>query len=296
MSYNLQTLWIFTASDAHTFIPSQAAFGVVSCLSGPLLTTVPEMERQRGLDVLARLPLILAYLWFNVLLFNIANQRLPESIQEDTINKPWRPLPSHRLTPEQARAALQVVIPVTVVVSTYTGGIEQAVIHMVLTWMYNDLGGAMHPVLKNIYNALGIVCYSSGAAAVACSDIPNRRHGLNILGWKWIAILSAIVFTSIHVQDLRDRKGDEAAGRHTLPVALGDMSSRWLLAVGILASSLGCPAFWAANVLAYSMVAGMGSVLALRILIYRDEASDRFSWKLWPCWMIMIYIVPLLPA
>jgi 4-hydroxybenzoate polyprenyltransferase len=291
--YGLHTLWLFTASDAHTFIPSQAIFGLVSALSGPLLTTMPETAHLN--DVLHRIPWVFMYLWLNVLLFNIANQRLPESILEDSINKPWRPLPSHRLTPEQARYTLRLIIPVIAMFSIYTGGIKQTVVHMVLTWMYNDLGGAMHAFGKNIYNVLGLICYGSGATAVVCGNKLRGSHSLNPLGWMWITILSTVVLTTIHLQDLRDRKGDESAGRKTLPVVLGDLPSRWLLAAGIAISSLGCPIFWATNGFAYVMVAAMGGLLAWRILAYRNELADRVSWKLWPLWMMSIYIIPVLP-
>ncbi|CAI7623082.1 unnamed protein product [Penicillium glandicola] len=294
LSFGIKTLWTFTASDAYTLMPSMAVFGVVSGISGSLLTTVPETEQWSSLDVISSLPVVFGYLWINLLLFNVANQRLPASIKEDSINKPWRPMPSQRLTQKEARVLLHAVIPVAAIISAYTGGIQQAAIHTILSWMHNDLDGSGNPILKNLYTTLGIVCYSSGAAAVASSHIYSGHHGLNSLGWTWMTVIGAIILTTTHVQDFRDRKGDEATGRRTLPLVIGDSPSRWLSAVIILASSLGCSVFWQANMAGYLVVNGMGSLLAVRLLVYRSEAADRLSWNLWPIWIISIFIIPVL--
>ena len=67
----------------------ETAFGILGVLTGPLLTTNPD---PRAMGVLWRIPKVLLWNWLNVF-FDIANQRLPQSILEDTINKPWRPIP-----------------------------------------------------------------------------------------------------------------------------------------------------------------------------------------------------------
>jgi hypothetical protein len=50
---------------------------------------------------LARWVKMLTWLWTHVLQTGVSNQSL--SADEDIINKPWRPLPSKRVTPSQAK-------------------------------------------------------------------------------------------------------------------------------------------------------------------------------------------------
>ena len=150
--------------------------------------------------ILGRLPLVLLWTWLNVLIFDLANQRLPNSIIEDSINKSWRPIPAGRLSAAQARRLLLGNIPLVFFVTFYIGGMEETVAMFVLTWMYNDLGGADESyIVRNFINALGFVCYSSGATRVACG---YGRCFLNDEAYQWLAIIGGIVFTTLQAQDM----------------------------------------------------------------------------------------------
>jgi hypothetical protein len=92
--------------------------------------------------ILSRTPFIILWNWLNLLVFNIANQRLPDSIIEDKINKPWRPMPSCRLSADEARQLLLLVLPCSLTLISYIGALDDALLMVTLTWMYNDLGGA----------------------------------------------------------------------------------------------------------------------------------------------------------
>lgn len=70
----------------------------------------------------------------------------------------------------------------------------------VLTWMYNDLGGADESyIVRNFINALGFVCYSSGATRVACG---YGHCFLNDEAYQWLAIIGGIVFSTLQAQDM----------------------------------------------------------------------------------------------
>jgi hypothetical protein len=84
----------------------------------------------------------LSWNWCNLLVFNIANQRLPDSVIEDQINKPWRPMPSGRLSSDEARQLLLSVLVLSLVTISLIGAFEDALWMIALTWIYNDLGGA----------------------------------------------------------------------------------------------------------------------------------------------------------
>ena len=175
----------------------ETAFGICSALSGPMLTSnqVPE-----ALEILARLPMVLLWTWINVLIFDLANQRLPNSIIEDSVNKAWRPIPAGRMSAADARHLLLLAIPTGFVITLYIGGMEETVAMMVLTWMYNDLGGADENfVARNFINALGFMCYSSGATKVACG---YGQCELNQNAYEWLAIIGGIIFTTLQMQDM----------------------------------------------------------------------------------------------
>jgi len=135
--YHLKTTYLITRSDIKTTIYPATIFALSSALSGPLLTTnsTPNLLR-----IILRLPNIILWTWSNLWIFNLANQRLPNSVLEDSINKPWRAIPSGRLTPTQARHILLISIPIVCLSTFYLGGREASAALMILTWVYNDLG------------------------------------------------------------------------------------------------------------------------------------------------------------
>ena len=97
--FGLQTIWLFASSDLKTIVCPSAVFGTVSTLSG---LACKFNESQPMLDTLARVPLAALWPWINLLPFVIDNQHQPDAVLKENVNKPWRPLPSRRLTPRGA--------------------------------------------------------------------------------------------------------------------------------------------------------------------------------------------------
>ena len=290
--YRLRTIWLFTVNDMKSIVLPETAFGILSALTGPLLTTNPTPN---VLQVLRRLPKVLLWNWLNVLLFDIANQRLPQSMLEDTINKSWRPLPAKRISTLAARQTLLGVVPLVFTACYFLGGVQEAVLMMVLGWMYNDLGGADENYnIRNAINALGFMCYSSGSLKVAvgfgCFDINQEIAG------PWILIIGAMVFSTLSLQDMPDIAGDRIRGRKTLPLTYGESFARWAIAIPISLWSFICPMFWNLSVEAYIIPVGVGLFLALRVITRRDNRSDKMSWRLWCVWTMILYALPLVKA
>ena len=201
ISFHLKTRWLFTRSDLKSTIFPNIVFGLVSAMSRPTTATnqFPNLS-----TILFNVPYVFLWLWLNLLLFNIANQRLPSSILEDRINKPWRPIPSKRLEPNEARVLLFFMIPLVFLSSFYLGATVQVLLLVALTWMYNDLGGSDDSFfIRNIINALGMAFYSSGAITIAC----GRECALTPLGYQWIAFIGLVVLTTLQVQDMSDQEG-----------------------------------------------------------------------------------------
>ncbi|MCJ1263531.1 hypothetical protein MMC22_003401 [Lobaria immixta] len=287
LTFHLKTLWLFTRSDLKSMIYPNIVFGLVTAMSGP---TLRKNQSPNPLVILSNVPYVFLWLWLNLLLFNIANQRLPASILEDAINKPWRPLPSARLDPNQARLLLLIVVPVVFLSSIYLGATVQVLLLLALTWMYNDLGGADdYFIVRNIINALGMACYSSGATTVACGS----ECELTPVGYQWIGLVGLVVTTTLQIQDMSDQEGDTARGRTTLPLLLGDGFARWTIGGAVMGWSVSVPGFWKTSFAAYVLPFVIGSILAFRVLVLRNVKEDQKTWKMWCIWIGSLYLLPL---
>ena len=287
--YRVNTIWLFTINDLKSIVAPETAFGICSALSGSQLTTntCPDLSQ-----VLSRLPEVILWNWLNLLIFDLANQSLESSILEDRVNKPWRPIPSGRLTALEARIILLWTIPVAVLFSLHYGGAPECIAMLGLTWMYNDLGGAdLHYVTRNLINAFGFICYSSGSASVATG------HGLWELNERsnaWLMVIWAIVLTTLQVQEMADVKGDAARGRRTLPLVHGQFIAKLSIAIPVLVFSIFCPWFWQMDAWGYGLPSIIGAVIAFRTFKYNDASSDVRTFKCWCAWTGSLYLLPLL--
>lgn len=95
-TFLLGLAWDFIESDFITFAVPNTAFGVVGAVASAALVDGPVSLRPSLLQIILRLPSILAFNVANLLVFDLANQRSPSSVVEDRINKPWRPIPQVR--------------------------------------------------------------------------------------------------------------------------------------------------------------------------------------------------------
>lgn len=141
------------------------------------------------------MPYVLAWTWINLLIRTIANQRLPSSILEDSINNPWRPISSKRCTADEGRRLLLWVIAITFTLSWQLGTVGESMVLAVCTWMYNDLGGAgQGSWIRNFLNAAGLSSLYYGATAIAI----DRAAGTEVTGrvWTWLAIIAAVQLTT----------------------------------------------------------------------------------------------------
>ncbi|KAK8102375.1 UbiA prenyltransferase family [Apiospora sp. TS-2023a] len=299
--------WLITQDDFGTFVGPNTAFGVFGALAGPLFLVHP----LSAFDVLLRLPAVVLFNWSNLLIFDLANQRLPESALEDAANKPWRPVPSGLLTSDQLRRAMLVLLPLVLGLNhvLFDTGTETALL-FALTWMYNDLGGGDDGwVQRYVIIAAAFGLYNLGSVRVASS---SGLSGLTPDALLWIFIISAVILTTMHVQDLKDQEGDRRRERRTAPHVLGDGTARWTIAIPVGAWSVFCTAFWGVGVCHWGRDMGeaivvsaplvaisayiilLGAWVSLRCLTLRTPASDRSTWQLWALWTANLYALPCL--
>jgi len=142
--YHLKTTYLLTYANIPQFIFPTLLFGLSTSLSPTLLQPAP-FQTAHHLSLTSTLLntiLALLWIWSNTIIFDLSNQRHPAAIREDHINKPYRPIPSGRLTTRQARRWTLYAVPATYALSCALGARRETLGMSVLVWMYNDLGVA----------------------------------------------------------------------------------------------------------------------------------------------------------
>ena len=283
--YHVRTIFLFTASDLKTIVVPSTVFGVLGSYAH--FTQDPIGP---GQSALLRMPLVFIWTWLNLLPFNISNQRQPTAIEEDRANKPWRPLPSGRLTPGQATLLMQTFYPVALAVSLYIHGVRSCLALMALGRWYNDYNGAENCGTRNFINAAGYLCFIYGAIEVAL----DSKACLNQTACHWFLLIGLIIFSTIQIQDIPDQEGDHVRGRKTLPLVVGDMPARWSIAILLPTWSLLAPAFWHLDAVAYLLPLTLSVLISTRILCKCTVADDKLSFKIWNAWIMAIYALPVM--
>lgn len=244
-----------------------------------------------------RLLPVSVWVWANYIPFAINNQSSAPAIAEDLINKPWRPLPQRRITPAQAKRLMLCLYIATPCVSiAVTGGLRQNIALIFLGIWYNNFGGAdSHPLVRNAINALGYVCFTSGAMEVALSaPLPFLDAGSISRLSQWLCILAGVIFTTVHTQDMYDQAGDAIRSRRTLPLVIGDGPARWTIAFWMLVWGILCPTFWGVSFPYFGMIFSLAMLVAMRTLCYGTISKDKTTFVFWNMWISSLYILPLL--
>ena len=289
-TYHAHSVWLFTLSDLKTIVGPGFVFGVTNALAGAEYgLKAPEEGINRA--VLQRLPLILLYVWVNLLPFAISNQISPDAIKEDRINKPWRTLPSGRMTPGQAGHLMLAFYLFALGLSAMVGGLKQSTTLVFIGTWYNHLAGADSSCLvRNFINALGYVCFTSGAMEVALGfPLPAEIRLV-----EWFGVIAAVIFTTVHLQDMYDQPGDRIRGRRTVPLVIGDGRARWMTAITMLFRGYLCPRFWSSAKTVTALSVLLAGAVAARCLMLRTIEADRLTFKLWNVWMTLVFLLPLL--
>ncbi|KAL8738659.1 MAG: hypothetical protein Q9181_000576 [Wetmoreana brouardii] len=283
------TLWLFSESDFSTFVVPNTAFGILGALSGSQLTTQTEVHVEK---ILRRLPLVMLFNLSNVLIFELANQRQPESVKEDLVNKPWRPLPTGRISSEGTRRLILVMVFIVLAMNFSFGVWRETALLFTLTWLYNDLKGG-DEIIRDLIIAIAFGLYNHGSLTLAM----NGDADINKKGYTWIAVISGVILTTMQVQDLKDQPGDRMRGRRTIPLVLGDTFSRWMIAVCVAIWSFYCVCFWDfQQPMVYAVLMTVGGLVSFRALRRRNPKEDTRTWKIWCAWTATLYALPFISA
>jgi len=227
-----------------------------------------------------RYPLVLIWIISAVSGFSLANQYLPASIEEDSVNKPWRPIPSGRVSATSAARLRWIISLSGLVFSLYAGGQYEFILQIAAVYWYNDLDGSKGWFIRNILNAIGLTSWLFGCINVAGGT--GLRYTKTELSSAGILILA--VTTTMSIQDFRDLEGDRASGRRTLPILLGETPARIVTSVLLLAWSFGIAMASKKSLIFTVMLELMGAALAAWLVLKRSKKADKAALQLWYVW------------
>ncbi|KAI1455086.1 UbiA prenyltransferase family-domain-containing protein [Annulohypoxylon moriforme] len=289
--FHAKSLFLFTKSDFKTVFFPQCIFALSIAFAKS--REAGHSTEQWPVDIIIlRLLCMIFWIWIHLLVADISNQRLPESILEDTINKPWRPLPAGRLTPEEALYMLRITAIVSICASLLLKSYLPSTTLLTMLWIYNDLeGSSAGPWIRNGLNAIGITCYGWGAATVLLGNhIGETETALR----NWYVLMAAVIMTTIHAQDFPDIVGDKARDRKTMPLLYGETFSRWSMAFFVTFWSIVSPRFWnVSSWVVYSCSVGLGNIIAVLVVLRWGQRYDESAFRLWCLWLTGLYLLPI---
>ncbi|GAB1318216.1 hypothetical protein MFIFM68171_08426 [Madurella fahalii] len=290
VAYHAKTAFLFTCNNLKDTVVTGVLFGAFHGRVAANLSMGPSLS---WTQILLTAPMMLLWSWCNLFLFVLHNQRHPLTVIEDARNKPWRPVPSGRITPGQTTVVMLCMYPVVLLVALTVGGLGPCLLEAIFCLGYNELNGASHPFAKNLLNGLGFACFLAGPLEVVTGR--SIFSGRGEAAW-WLGTMAAAIATTIHTQDFRDCEGDKAAGRRTVPLAMGDTNARLVAAAGFCIWTAVSCWYWGVGHITWK--AGMGVWLAGALIVtnlFRDKSQrvDDFTWKLYPLWLLGLSALPL---
>ncbi|KAI0376538.1 UbiA prenyltransferase family [Hypomontagnella monticulosa] len=271
----MYTVWLFICNDVTNLTLIGIIFAILNASVAPIIAMGPQLPFRQ---ILATIPSQVLWSCSNLFLFNLHNQR--HGIAEDTLNKPWRPLPSGRLTPEEATLIMYFMYPVTIIIALKCGGLAPCLLEMVFCLWHNEWGGGENAILKNLINGFGIPCLIAGPLEIATGRSIFSGQGKSAI---WLSIIAAAIATTSHIQDFRDVEGDGAVGRRTIPLVIGDTNARLLASLGVVIFTYLSCWFWESG---WREIANL--------FLNRTREGDDFSFKrLWFLWMLGLFSLPV---
>ncbi|KAG1867039.1 UbiA prenyltransferase family [Suillus tomentosus] len=267
---HFETAWLFTRSDFKTTIFPVMIFAIVVSPRHNMLA----------------LFYALCWLWFHVFQFNVSNQSY--SVHEDLLNKPWRPVPSGRISVKDSRALCWALVVFCLGLSSLFGlnVVITSGVWTVLVVVYNDLLLDHNPISKNLCNAGGYVALELGPLLIM-----SRGSSLDGTSIKALSCSALVILLTIHAQDFADVNGDRKLGRRTLPI-IAPEGSRIYMLCALPLFSFALASVWSLGPLSSLIFVSMGSWVGIRYYLFRDEIRDQSNYRLYNVWLMGVHILP----
>ncbi|KAF8198274.1 UbiA prenyltransferase family, partial [Mycena galopus ATCC 62051] len=212
--HEFEVFWAFTWRDWSVTIIPGTMYAITAIRSLPV--AVPPRSIALGLGR------TLVYLILLLYTFTSSNQI--SGVAEDRINKPDRPIPSGRISLQGGYIRWYASTGAFLILGAAEGVMPWTVLWVLLTVAHNFTAFGKHWFTRNtVFMSLTTLCIMQPMWLHFTPSNPRE--------WRWVLTLSVLSGILFQVQDFRDIVGDSATGRHTLPLALGERSSRRVMAV-----------------------------------------------------------------
>ncbi|THU92638.1 hypothetical protein K435DRAFT_671769 [Dendrothele bispora CBS 962.96] len=259
--YTVYTFWLFNCSDMKTIVYPVGVFA--ASLTSPKLN-------------IGHIAAAVCWIWFVLLGVSVTNQSLGDSPQEDSLNKPYRPIPAKRISVNSARALRWWLIPATICYSAvlHPNSLTYTVSIAALTFLYNECGGHSHWLTKNMccgaYYFLFELIHGDFLDGM---KMQNKQYAATITS-------ACIICTSAHAQDFRDMRGDAMKKRSTLPLSFPSFS-RLTMPILLIAWSFVLGYVCHTNATVHATLLLLAFVTGVRFLAFRDPHADQTSYNLY---------------
>ncbi|TRM59006.1 UbiA prenyltransferase family [Schizophyllum amplum] len=267
---HLYTLFLFTYTDYKTIMLPITVFASVAA----------PVQSFRGFF------LGIIWTWLHQLHIDVSNQYT--TLEEDRVNRPWRPLPAKRVTQHQATLLRWALIPITIGFSTLGGPntIAASVWLSAAFIIYESSAINGHWLGKNVMNCLGYLGFEYGATAMS-----GEGKSLSPSAALLLLCSGIVILTTVHAQDFSDVEGDRALGRVTFPIRSPGLSRACIyLGVPLWSVLLSCA--WDMMWLCRVLFVLLGSVVAWRYYTYRSISQDARSYVIYNVWLFSVHLLP----
>ncbi|KAH8800591.1 UbiA prenyltransferase family [Flagelloscypha sp. PMI_526] len=265
-----RTLFLFTYTDFKTIFFPVSLFALANAPLSDFRNALPTFF----------------WIWLHQLHINVSNQY--RSLDEDKVNKPWRPLPAGLISSRNAIILRFALVPACLLYSMFSSQCTVLPsLAMALEFIaYDDAKLSRHWLSKNIMNAIGYVSFEYGATSAMCGCSRLRdeaRISLLISGF--------IILTTIHAADFADVEGDTAQGRQTFPI-LYPRIAKGLVVLGVPFWTGLILQIWELHPFYSAVLLVLGFSVSALFYEARDEAQCSKAYLLYNIWLLIVHILP----
>ncbi|KAJ8507736.1 hypothetical protein ONZ45_g9926 [Pleurotus djamor] len=233
------------------------------------------------LHAVAFIPWVTAFIYF----FNLSNQ--VTGLEEDRINKPDRPLVTGKVSIEGAKRRWVTCVACFLGIAAKNGRqVPETLMWIAITGVLCLIPAGGHWFVKNTVGMmLGAWAFIGGTYKAVAVPTAEIQRFMLVVG-LWVGVMA-------QAQDLRDIEGDRAIGRKTLPVAIGEARSRFVIT--LLMIPLGYGILWAGGVAAEApiLLLAAHAVLGYRITSGKGAQYDHKTYMLFTYLFCAVLAVPI---
>ncbi|TRM68759.1 UbiA prenyltransferase family-domain-containing protein [Schizophyllum amplum] len=224
------------------------------------------------------------WVFLHILAFDISNQVVGE--HEDRLSKPSRPIPSGQITADDARLLQFAVVLVAILYSWRQGLLVLSVVYLAGSTAYNEGNCARWWYLKSVMGGCGYMCFLFGMITCMAHGQYPSAPTLRVI------ITTGLIFaTTGHAQDFRDREGDAAIGRQTLPMIMPQWLARWSLSALLFMWTTVLIYMWHPPLALCMAVYSLAAVTAASFTKDHSQQADQRSFGWYLVWMSVCHML-----